>query len=308
MKVIIAGGSGLIGRAIMRSLAKDGYEVVILSRNLGEVTGLPDKARAVFWDGKSGGDWGGEFNGADVVINLSGASLAGDSPLNMRWSEKRKKILWDSRVKSGNAISSAIESCERKPGLLIQSSAVGYYGPLDEEPVDEGHHAGNDYLAKLCQAWEQSSEKVEELGVRRVVIRTGVVLDNENIVMNYLKLPFLLFVGGPLGNGRQYFPWIHMADVVGAIRYLIDNKSASDAYNLTAPGTITNNELSKAMGKVLRRPAFMRVPAFLMRLVFGEVSTVMLDGQNAVPARLKEFGYKFQFPTIKEALRDVLKK
>ena len=218
MRVIITGGSGLIGRALVDSLAKDGHEVIVLSRKPAAVTNLPRSARAEQWDGKTSQGWGPLADGADAIVNLAGATIS------KRWSESYKQEILNSRVQAGQAVVGAIKSATKKPGVLIQSSAVGYYGPRGSEEITEEAKAGSDFLAKTCIAWEASTAEVEKLGVRRVLIRTGVVLDKTGGALPQMMLPVKLFVGGPLGGGRQYFPWIHLDDEVAAIRFLIDQQ------------------------------------------------------------------------------------
>ncbi len=308
MRVIITGGSGLIGRALTDSLAQDGHEVIILSRTPERVQNLPANARAVGWDGKTAQGWGHLASGAKAIVNLAGENLAGEGFFPTRWTEERKQRIRASRVNPGNAVLEAIDAVEERPEVLVQSSAVGYYGPLGDEKVDEGSQAGNDFLANYCQEWEETTQAAEEIGVRRVVIRSGVVLSTESGALPRMMLPFKLFAGGPFGNGRQYISWVHLDDEVAAIRFLIENKQARGAFNLTAPNPSTNAEFGKTLGKVMHRPYYMPVPGFALRAMFGEVTTVVLDGQRVIPTRLQEMGFEFQFPNLEPALRDTLSK
>jgi len=306
MKAVITGGSGLIGQALTKELTKNGYEVVILSRNPERTGAKLADAEVVHWDGRTQGDWVKHVNGADAVINLAGASIAGDNVLKMRWTAKRKTQIHRSRMDAGKAITEAIQSVENKPGILVQSSAVGIYGPLDDEIVDENHPLPDDYLANVCRDWENSTKGVEDMGIRRVVIRTGLVFSKEGGIFPLLRLPFSLFVGGPLGSGKQYVSWIHIDDAAGAIRHLIKQDHAAGTYNLTSPGPVSNKTFSQEMGKSMRRPALLPVPSFTMKIALGEVSTLALDGQRVVPARLIKSGYKFKHETLNEALRNLL--
>lgn len=301
MRIIITGGSGLIGRALVDSLAKDGHEVIVLSRNPAAVTNLPGGARAEKWDGQTSQGWGQLADGADAIVNLAGATIS------KRWSDSYKQEILNSRLQASQAVVAAIKAAAKKPGVLIQSSAVGYYGPHGGEEITEEAKAGSDFLAKTCVAWEASTAEVEALGVRRVIIRTGVVLDKIGGALPQMMLPVKLFVGGPLGGGQQYFPWIHLADEVAAIRFLIDHKTASGVYNLSAPNPQTNAAFTKVLGKVLGRPTFMPTPGFAMKALFGEMSTLLLDGQRQLPKRLLSAGFKFKFAESEAALRDVLK-
>lgn len=308
MKVLITGGSGLIGKALTHSLTKDGHEAIILSRNPEKVISLPDGASAAAWDGKTSIGWGALINQVDAVVNLAGANLAGESPLTMRWTKKRKEVLFGSRVNAGRAVAAAIEAAESRPGVLVQASAIGYYGPLGDELVTENNQPGTDFLAELCKSWEESSQTVENLGVRRVIIRTGVVLDAKAGAFPLFKLPFDLFGGGPFGDGRQYMSWIHIDDQVRAIRFLIENQDSNGAFNLTAPNPHTNKDFGGILGKIIGKPSFIPKPAFLMRPLLGEVSTVLFDGQRVVPAGLEAAGFMFRYPELEPALRQILGK
>jgi len=301
MRVIITGGSGLIGRMLTESLAVDNHEVIVLSRDPKQVTNLPHSVKVVRWDGRTTVGWEHFVDGADAIVNLAGAPIA-----EGRWSSKRKRLLKESRVNAGRAIVKAVEVAENKPGVVVQASAVGYYGPRDNEMLTENSRPGNDFLARLTAKWETSTEPVEALGVRRVIIRTGVVLSRAGGAFPKILLPFKLFAGGPLGSGKQWFPWIHQNDEVAAIRFLIENDAASGPFNLTAPRPVTNAEFGRQLGRAMGRPAIMPAPTFAIRTAFGEVSTVLLDGQRAVPHRLQEFGFKFQFSTPEAALQDLL--
>jgi uncharacterized protein (TIGR01777 family) len=301
MRIIITGGTGQIGRALTASLAKDGHEVIVLSRNPAAVTNLPKGARAEKWDGKTAQGWGQLADGAGAIVNLAGATIS------KRWSEPYKQEILNSRLQAGQAVLAAIRAAAKKPGVLIQSSAVGYYGPRGSEEITEEAKAGSDFLAKTCVAWEASTAEVESLGVRRVIIRTGVVLDKTGGALPQMMLPVKLFIGGPLGGGRQYFPWIHLADEVAAIRFLIDNPTASGVYNLSAPNPQTNAEFTKVLGKVLGRPAFMPTPGFALKLLFGEMATLLLDGQRQLPKRLLAAGFKFTYSDAASALQDIYK-
>jgi hypothetical protein len=306
MRVIITGGTGLIGHALAMSLGNDGHEVIILSRNPQQAGPMPETVKFEQWDAETADGWGHLADGADAIVNLAGASLAGDHFLPTKWSQDRKRILKNSRVNSGKAIVAAVEAAEKKPGVVIQSSAVGYYGVhrMDVEIIEESPE-GDDFLANLCKAWEASTEAVEAQGVRRAIIRTALILDAKEGALPRMALPFKLFVGGPLGSGKQPVPWIHLDDEVRAIRFLIENSSAKGAFNLVAPDVVTNAQFSKALGKALNRPSYFPAPGFAFKLAFGEVSMVILEGQNVVPKKLLDMGFTFKHPQVEEALRDV---
>ena len=308
MKVLITGGSGLIGRELTQNLTNDDHKVVILSRSPERVTGLPQGARAIKWNAKTAEGWGAEVDGADVIVNLAGASLAGDNFLPTRWTAERRQLLHNSRITDvGKAVTEAVEQATNKPGVVIQSSAIGYYGPRTDEIVTEESSPADDFLASLCVDWEAATAAVEDFGVRRVIIRSGIVLTTKSGALPRMLLPFKLFAGGPFGNGQQWYSWIHMYDEIAAIRFLIEHQNASGIFNLTGPNPMKNNDFAKVLGKVMKRPSFMPIPGFAMRMMFGEVATVVLDGQHVVPKRLQEMGFLFKFPELEDALRDLLK-
>lgn len=306
MRILIAGGSGLIGSALAESLLRDGHEVIILSRNPQKVKTKPIGAQFVAWDGITAQGWGELVDGADAIVNLAGASIAGENPLKMRWTAKRKDAILQSRINAGKAIVEAIQASQNKPEVLVQSSAVGFYGPLRDEYVDEKNPKGDDFLSNVTQQWEDSTKAVEAAGVRRVVIRTGLVFSKDSGIFPLLALPFRLFVGGKLGSGNQYLSWIHIKDIVAAICFLIENKKTQGVYNLSAPNPVTNKRFAKTMGKVMRRPSFLPVPAFAMKLALGEVSTLALDGQRVIPNRLTDAGFSFEFPALEDALNELI--
>ncbi len=304
MQIVVAGGTGTIGRRLVYHLLQHGHVVKVVSRQPFRPANLPAKIVFAQWDGKSADGWGKLVDGADAVVNLAGAGIADEA-----WTEARKKEIEESRVNAGRAIVEAISAANAKPKVLVQSSAVGYYGVQNNDTViTEDHPPANDFLGRTCQAWEASTTAVEALGVRRVIIRTGVVLDMQGGALPKVVLPFRFFAGGPIGSGRQWFPWIHYCDEVEAIRFLIQADAASGPFNLTAPNPVRSSGLAKAIGKVMKRPAFAPAPAFAFKTMFGEMSTVLLDGQQAVPQRLQELGYQFKFPQVEAALRDLLAK
>jgi uncharacterized protein len=300
MRVIITGGTGLIGTALTRLLISNNHEIFILTRRPPNNTNLPAGVQQVQWDAATAGGWGHLVDGADAVINLAGEGIA-----DGRWSEERKRRIYASRVNAGKAVMEAINAATTKPKVLIQSSAVGYYGPRHEEILAEDAAPGSDFLAQVCFDWEASTAEAERLGVRRAVIRSGVVLSNDGGAWPQIVLPFKLFAGGPIGSGKQYWPWIHIDDEAQAIHFLIDNENASGAFNLSAPAPLTNKEFAKTLGKVMGRPAVFPVPSAALKIAFGEMSTVLLDGQRAVPYHLQELGYSFKYPTAEAAFRDL---
>lgn len=303
MQIVITGGTGMIGRRLVHHLLQYGHVVKVISRQPYKPANLPAKIVFASWDGKTAEGWGSLVDGADAVVNLAGAGIADET-----WTDARKKEIEESRVNAGLAVVEAIRAASVKPKVLIQASGVDYYDtPNNDEVVTEDHPPANDFLGRICQAWEASTEEAEGLGVRRVITRSGVVLDMQGGALPRMVFPFRFFAGGPIGSGRQWFSWIHYCDEVEAIRFLIHNEAARGPFNLTAPNPVRNHELAKTIGKVTKRPAFAPVPAFVLKTMFGEMSTVLLDGQQAVPKRLQEAGYEFKFPQIEAALRDLLR-
>jgi hypothetical protein len=300
MRVVITGGSGLIGRAVAREMGGAGHEVVVLTRDPSKVKELPANTRAVRWDGATGDGWAPLLDGDTAIVHLAGESIAAG-----RWTESRKRRIRESRVESGRAVLAAIRQAKEKPKTLLQGSAVGIYGPCGDEVVTEAHPPGTDFLADVCVDWEASTAEAETLGARRAVLRTGVVLSGDGGALPKMSLPFRLGAGGPLGGGRQWLPWIHLADEVGAIRFLLEREDARGPFNLTAPQPLTNRDFSRALGKALHRPSLAPAPGFALRLVLGEMAGMLLNGQRAVPQRLLEMGYAFRFPEALQALRNL---
>lgn len=304
MNIAITGGTGMIGRALAHGLVAEGHQVKVLTRS-------PERHAALAGPGLSLAAWSTDrptqlaqtLEGCSTVINLAGAGVA-----DGRWTAGRKALIRSSRVEAGAALVRAFTALgESRPDHLVQAAAVGYYGVDRQGPQTEDAPPGTDFLSSVCQDWEASTAPVEKLGVRRAVARIGVVLSREGGAFPRMLLPFRLFAGGPLGTGRQPLPWIHIADTVGALQWLIAQPEATGPFNLTAPEAVDNAAFSKTLGKVLKRPSFMPAPAVALRLALGEMATIVLDGQAAVPARLTATGYRFRFPQLAPALEDLLR-
>jgi uncharacterized protein (TIGR01777 family) len=302
MHVIISGGTGLIGSALVKSLIHDGHRVTVLSRSPEHKQEWgSDKVQIVGWDARTAEGWGHLVDGADAIVNLAGSGIS-----DGRWTASRKRLIQESRVNAGRAIIEAIRAASQKPKVLLQSSAVGYYGPGGNQIITEDKSPGSDFLAHVCFEWEASTAAAKQLGVRRPVLRTGVVLSSKGGALPKMRLPFQFFIGGPLGSGKQYFPWIHIDDEVRAIRFLIEHEQADGPYNLTAPNPPTNAEFSRDLGKAMGRPSLMPVPGLALKTLFGEMSTVLLDGQRAVPQRLQSAGFNFNYVDAVAAIQDIL--
>ncbi|MBI5302712.1 MAG: TIGR01777 family protein [Chloroflexi bacterium] len=304
-RVIIAGGTGFLGRAFAQAAPQNEYELIALTRQPDKAKNLPNGMRAVQWDGRTAEGWGDLANGAYALVNFAGASI-GMPPIP--WSAERKRKIRESRVNAGHAIVAAVQATTEKPRVVIQASAVGYYGSRGVQVITEETSAGNDFLARVCVDWESSTAETWSLGVRRVVIRTGLPLSKTDGVFPMLALPFKFFVGGPLGSGKQYVPWIHLADHIAAIHFLIDHAALRGAFNLSAPNPVTNAEFGRALGKAIKRPAWLPVPEIALKLALGEMADrLLLTSQRMMPTRLQQAGFKFKFPDVEPALRDALK-
>lgn len=298
MKVLITGGTGFLGGALAGSLLADGHQIWALSRNP-DKTHAPVGVQVVAWDGRTSAGWGQLVNEMDAVINLAGKSLS-----TWPWTKATKQEFWDSRIHAGLAVVEAISKATQRPRVLVQASGIGHYG-LNGPTADESTPAADDFLARLTVAWEDATQPVEALGVRRVVIRTAVVLGKGEGLLPLMSLPVKLFAGGPLGSGKQAMPWIHVADEVGAIRFLLANEKASGAFNLIAPEATSSADFMRGLAKALHRPYWFPTPAFLLRLILGGMSSLVVDGRFAQPKRLAELGYRFQFAGLEEALSDL---
>lgn len=304
-KVLITGGSGLVGSALTRELVGAGYEVVVLSRSPEEVRDLPAGARAVGWDAETADGWGPEAENAAGIVNLAGANLAGGP-----WTEERKKVLRESRLQATAAVVQAVARANARgaapPTVLLQGSAVGYYGSRGDEELTEESPPGEGFLARLCIEWEEASAPVIGQGVRRVLLRSGVVLSAEGGALPKMSLPFKLFVGGKVGDGSQWVPWIHLRDEARAIRFLLEHAEAQGPVNLTSPEPVTNRQLSRLLARTLRRPNLFRAPRFALRTVLGEMADTVLTSQRAFPTRLANLGFTWEHPELEPALADLM--
>lgn len=302
---VVAGGGGFIGRALCRALLARGWRVTSLTRGAPRGAGaspegpLPPRAT---WDGRTVEGWGHLADGADAVVNLAGESIA-----DGRWTEARRRAILESRVFAGQALTHAVAQAAVKPGVFLQASAVGFYGDTGDAPVDETAGPGNGFLSDVCLQWEASSHPVEALGVRRVVARTGLVLGRGGGVFEKMLPAFRYYLGGPLGHGRQGFPWIHLRDQVETMVFLLERDDLSGAFNLCAPEPATNRDFCQALGRALSRPCGLAVPAAVLRLALGEMADeLLLGGCRAFPRRLMEAGYVFLHPRLPGALSDLL--
>jgi len=263
---------------------------------------LPQVNNFVEWDYKNPDKWNNEIKGKDAVIHLAGANLFGK-----RWNDDYKSKILESRQISTRNIVNAIINAKTKPSTLICSSAVGIYGERGDELLTEDSSTGNDFLAQVCKTWEDEAAKVESAGVRRVSIRTGIVLSKNDGALKQMLLPFKFFVGGPLGNGKQWFPWIHIDDLIDSCIFSLDNPNVNGAVNGVSPNPVTMNEFAKVLGKALHRPSFFKVPVFALKIAVGEFAESILASIRAVPEKLIRNNFKFKFEGLNVALKDLLK-
>jgi hypothetical protein len=307
MRVIITGGTGAIGSRFATALVNAGHEVIILTRATANVRRmlqrgrLPDDVHGVLWDGRTGANWHEQIDDNTAIVNLAGAS-----PGRFPWTAAYKQRILDSRLQAGQAVAHAIQQAQHKPRALLQASAVGFYGDGGDDLLTEASPNGEGFLANVCQQWERvTDDAVLARGVRRCIVRIGVVLDTHGGALPQLLLAAQFF-GKQLGHGKQWLSWIHHADVVGALVFLLNNEHASGAYNVNAPHPATNGELLRHMGALLHRPPLVSVPEFALKIVFGEMADTVLVSQRALPERLQAAGYQFQFPHLEAALHDLL--
>ena len=307
MKIVIAGGTGFLGSPLAEVYAEEGHDVRVLTRGLppGESrhdpgTGVPGVNR-VGWraDGESG-PWADVISGADAVINLAGASIA-----DGRWTPARKQLLRDSRILSTRSLAAAIKAAPAPPRVFISGSAAGYYGPSGDEPKTEESPPGRDFLAQLCVDWETEAAAARRPDTRLVLVRTGIVLEQSGGALHKMLRPFRMFVGGPIGSGRQYMSWIHRIDWLEMVRWIVDTPQAEGPINATAPHPVTNREFSRALGRALRRPSLMPVPGFALKIALGELAEALTTGQRVLPARAKALKFHFRYPEIDQAFRGI---
>jgi uncharacterized protein len=302
MKVIVTGSTGLVGRALVRSLLADGHEVTRLVRGGAQGFRAPGTA-AVHWDPERGEIDAKELEGHDAAVHLAGESIA-----EGRWDDEKKRRILESRVKGTRLLAEALAGLNVKPKVLVSASAVGFYGDRGDETVREESASGTDFLSEVCREWEKATLQASQAGLRVVHLRIGVVLDAEGGALAKMLTPFKLGVGGRVGSGRQYMSWITLEDLVGVIRRAIEDESLRGPVNAVAPRPVTNAEFTKALGRVLGRPTVFAVPAFAARLAFGEMAdALLLAGARVEPARLNEAGHQFKHTEIEGALRSVLK-
>jgi hypothetical protein len=290
MHYLITGGSGFIGSALCRSLVTDAQRVTVLTRDIARARARLPRDVALIERLDAAVD-------VDAVVNLAGENLAA-----ARWTPARKREFVDSRIGTTRRVIDWMAAQKQRPRVLVSGSAVGWYGPRGDEPLVEDANPGGDFSAQLCRDWERAAREAEELGVRVCLLRTGIVLDKDGGALKQMLLPFRLGIGGPMGDGAQWMSWVTRRDLVALIRWLIDNANASGAYNGTAPAPVSNAEFARTLGHALHRPALLPTPAFVLKLLFGEMSDLLLTGQRVLPARATAAGFTFEDTALQPAL------
>ncbi len=302
MRVVVSGPTGFIGRALVGELLRRGDEVLALSRRPKLVRRrFGDAVKAVPWTPEYAPEWGELLESYDGVVNLAGEPIIG-----RRWNEAQKERILKSRIDSTAGIIKAIRRADHRPDVFVNASAIGYYGNRGDEKLDENSPPGEGFLAEVSLAAEEEAEDDDTENVRTVRVRIGVVLGPGGGALAKLATPFTLFLGGPLGSGRQWVSWIHLDDLIGIILLALENPRAEGPLNGTAPNPVTNRQFARTLGKVLGRPSFVPVPALFLRLALGDVADLLLQGQRVAPTRVGELGYKFKYPHLDSALRDIL--
>ncbi|PFP23555.1 TIGR01777 family protein [Bacillus sp. AFS073361] len=300
MKITIAGGTGFVGKALTEQLLKNNHEVIILTRGRKNTNGT-NRIRFVQWQSENSSPIQ-ELEGTDIFINLAGESINGG-----RWTQQRKEKILTSRLNSVNALLDIISKLRTKPKSLINASAIGIYGTslVKIFTEKENHGFGNDFLSNTVQQWENEVSKASRLGIRTVFCRFGIILDKHNGALPKIAFPYQSFFGGPIGNGRQWMSWIHIEDVVNGILFIIENEQMAGPINFTAPHPVTMSEFGKSLSSVLHRPYWLPVPSVALRLLLGEMSTLVVDGQKVLPEMLLDNGYPFKYSNLNLALKNI---
>lgn len=302
MKIAVTGATGLIGTKLCGELIKSGNSLIIFSGRSGRAKKIiPGASEYIPWNYRNPDEWGYAMEGVDGVIHLAGANISGK-----RWDKKYKEEILNSRKISTRNIVKVLSGLKKKPECFICSSGVNYYSESGDKILDENAGSGNDFLARVCVTWEEEAGRAAESGIRTVSIRTGVVLSREGGALPKMMFPFKMFAGGPVGNGRQWFPWIHIEDLVSIYLFALKERSINNAVNASAPNPVTMSEFAKTLGGEMKRPSFFKVPVFALRLVIGESAEAVTASMRTVPSKLSGQGFKFKFEYLDRALEDLI--
>lgn len=302
MDIVVTGGTGFIGRALCVALSQRGHIVTVLTRNVVQDFRQPGVGvNLVPWSGRDTGPWEQVLEGADAIINLAGAPIA-----DARWTDLRKQLITDSRVLTTRILVTALSRRSAKHVTFISASGIGYYGVSDDHRLDEGAMRGRGFLADLCLAWEAEALRAAEFGARVVILRTGMVLEQDGGALPKMLLPFRLFAGGPIMPGSQWVSWIHRRDHIGLIEWVLANTDISGPLNAVAPEPVTMKTFCEVLGRVVHRPSWLPVPEFALNILLGELGTLMTTGQRVIPAKAMAGGYTFQYPALEPALQSIL--
>lgn len=305
MKIAITGATGFVGSRLVERLKSDGHQVVVFSRNVSKADNVFPKStfpnvEIIAYTPTESGAWQDAIAGCDGVVNLTGEPIG-----EGRWTPQRKQEILNSRKLGTQKVVEAIAKANPKPSVLVNTSAIGYYGTSETATFDESSPVGNDFLAQVCQEWEAEAQKVKELGTRLVILRFGIVLGMGGAIAKMIT-PFKLFAGGPIGSGRQWFSWIHRDDLVNLIVEALTKPEMEGVFNATAPNPVRMSELAQAMGEVMQRPSWLPVPNFAIEALLGEGAIVVLEGQQVLPKRTQASGFNYQYPNVKEALKTIV--
>ena len=304
MKIAITGATGFVGSRLVQKLNAENQQIIVFTRNLAKAERIfPNltfpNVEIVSYRPQESGTWQESISGCDAVINLAG------EPIAERWTAEQKQKILESRQLGTRRIVEAIAKAKIKPKVLVSGSAIGYYGTSETAVFEETSTSGKDFLAEVCQKWEAEATKVKEFGLRLVIIRIGIVLANGGALAKMIE-PFKLFAGGPIGSGTQWFSWIHRDDLVNLIVETVTSDNMSGVYNATAPNPVKMKQLCQNLGEVMNRPSWLNVPAFALELLLGDGAIVVLEGQQVLPKRAQELGFKFQYPELKSALQEII--
>jgi uncharacterized protein len=306
MKVAITGATGFVGSRLVEKLNQEGHQILILTRNVERAkrvfpaSAFP-KLEIVAYNPKQAGEWQKAITGCDSVVNLAGEAIA------ERWTPEHKKEILESRQLGTRNIVEAIKQANPKPRVLVNPSAIGYYGTSETATFDENSPPGNDFLAQVCQTWEAEAQRVKEVDVRLVILRIGIVLGNGGALAKMIG-PFKMFAGGPLGTGSQWVSWIHCDDLVDLIIESLKRSDIEGTFNATAPNPVSMNQFSQTIGEVMNRPSWLPVPSLALEILLGDAAKVVVEGQQVLPKKTESIGFKFKYPTIKQAIADIIPK